>query len=82
MSELTGPDSVCHVDGCDEPAVRTPRATIADDVPDSGIDADPGQLVPLCAVHAEQADAPEGGSAADGVVDPTAPGDAAPGDVG
>lgn len=73
MSELTGPDSVCHVDGCEEAAVRTPRATIADDV--DGVGADPGQLVPLCAVHAEQADAPEAASASGGVVDPTDPGD-------
>lgn len=71
MSELTGPESVCHVDGCDEPAVRTPRATIVDPVVDG--DPRPGQLVPLCATHAEQADAPEAGEPAGGVVDPTEP---------
>lgn len=73
MSELTGPESVCHVDGCDEPAVRTPRASIAEQADGDGLDADTGQLVPLCAVHAEQADAPEASSASDGVVDPTDP---------
>lgn len=59
MTDLTGPESVCSVDGCDEPAVNTPRATAADDL----VDAQPGELVPLCARHAAQADEPESPSA-------------------
>lgn len=69
VSELVGPESVCSVDGCEEPAVRTPRAAIAEQVVDG--EPETGQLVPLCARHAEQADAPEAGDPAGGVVDPT-----------
>jgi hypothetical protein len=54
MSELTGPDTMCTVDGCHEPAVVTPRAPTTDEVSD----ASTGELVPLCAEHAEQADVP------------------------
>lgn len=59
MAEMTGPDSVCSVDGCEEPAVNTPRAITAEDV----VDAPAGELVPLCARHAEEADVPESPSA-------------------
>lgn len=71
MSELTGPESTCSVDGCDEPAVVTPRASTAAEVTDE----EPGELVPLCAVHAERTDAPEASSAAGGVTDPVRPDD-------
>jgi hypothetical protein len=54
MNELTGPDALCTVDGCQEPAVVTPRAPTTDEVSD----APAGELVPLCAEHAEQADVP------------------------
>lgn len=64
--EMTGPDSVCSVDGCGEPAVVTPRASTAVDVHEEPA----GELVPLCARHAEQADAPEAPSASE---DPTKP---------
>jgi hypothetical protein len=59
VTELTGPESVCSVDGCDEPAVNTPRATTAEDL----VDARPGELVPLCARHAAETDVPESPSA-------------------
>lgn len=49
------PGETCVVDGCDEPAVVTPRAPTTAEV----VDAPDGELVPLCARHAEQADAPE-----------------------
>lgn len=55
MTQMTGPGSVCSVDGCEEPAANTPRATNAEDV----VDAPPGELVPLCARHAAEADEPE-----------------------
>lgn len=74
MSEIVGPDSVCSVDGCQEPAVRTPRASIAD--PAVEHEPSPGQLVPLCARHTEQANAPEAGEPAGGGADPTTPRDA------
>ena len=54
MTEMVGPESVCSVDGCDEPAANTPRASTADDV----VDAPPGELVPLCARHAAEAEMP------------------------
>lgn len=54
MTELVGPDSVCSVDGCEEPAANTPRAATADEL----VDAPDGELVPLCARHAEQANMP------------------------
>ncbi len=56
---MTGPESVCSVDGCREPAVNTPRATVAEDV----VDAPAGELVPLCARHAAETDVPEAPSA-------------------
>jgi hypothetical protein len=49
------PAETCTVAGCDEPAVVTPRAPTAAEV----VDVAPGEIVPLCAVHAEQADTPE-----------------------
>ena len=55
MSEMTGPASICAVDGCQDPAVVTPRAPTAADV----VEVPPGEIVPLCAAHAEQADIPE-----------------------
>lgn len=60
MTEMVGPESTCSVDGCDEPAVVTPRAASADEVRT----APDGELVPLCARHAEQAETPESPSAA------------------
>lgn len=59
MGASTGPDSVCVVDGCGEPAVVTPRATAASDV----VSSDSGEIVPLCADHAEEADTPPSPSA-------------------
>jgi len=50
-----GPDSACSVDGCGEPAAVTPRAPTTAEV----VDAPPGELVPLCARHAEEAEEPE-----------------------
>ena len=64
MTDLVGPDTVCSVDGCREPAVNTPRASSADDV----VDAPAGELVPLCARHAAQAEMP-------GSTTPPPPGD-------
>ena len=54
MTDLVGPESVCSVDGCGEPAVNTPRASTADEV----VDAPAGELVPLCARHAGEAEMP------------------------
>lgn len=54
MSALPAPGDVCAVDGCDQPAVVTARSPDTLGVTDSL----PGELVPLCAIHAEQADAP------------------------
>lgn len=49
------PETTCAVAGCEQEAVVTPRAPLT-----SGLVARPeGELVPLCARHAEQADAPE-----------------------
>lgn len=55
MSETPRPDAVCSVADCDQPAVVTPRAPAAADV----VDTPDGEIVPLCAAHAEQADTPE-----------------------
>ncbi len=55
MSDTERPDTACAAPGCGEPAVVTPRAPAADDV----LDAPDGEIVPLCAEHAEQADTPE-----------------------
>jgi hypothetical protein len=52
MSELTGPETECSIDGCERPAVVTPRAASAEPVTS---EPPAGELVPLCAVHAEQA---------------------------
>jgi hypothetical protein len=60
VTEMVGPESTCSIDGCDEPAVVTPRAASAHDVKE----APTGELVPLCARHAEQAETPEAPSAA------------------
>jgi hypothetical protein len=49
------PDVTCAVPGCGEPAVVTPRAPAAADV----VDVPDGEIVPLCAEHAEKADTPE-----------------------
>jgi hypothetical protein len=54
MSETSRPDETCAVADCDQPAVVTPRAPTAGDV----VPAEAGELVPLCATHAEQADTP------------------------
>lgn len=53
--DLVGPESECSVNGCDKPAANTPRAAKAEDV----VDAPTGELVPLCARHAAEADVPE-----------------------
>lgn len=55
MGEMTVPERTCTVDGCDEPAAVTPRAPTTAGV----VEADPGEIIPLCAFHAEEADAPE-----------------------
>lgn len=54
-ADMTGPATTCSIAGCDEPSVVTPRS------PDTAelTDAAPGELVPLCAAHAESANAPE-----------------------
>lgn len=54
MTDMVGPDSVCSVDGCDEPAANTPRAATAAEV----VDAPTGELVPLCARHTAEAEMP------------------------
>ena len=54
MSDMIGPESTCSMSGCDAPAVVTPRAPAAADV----VPASAGEIVPLCAEHAEQADTP------------------------
>jgi hypothetical protein len=55
MTELPDTQQTCVVDGCEEPAVVTPRAPTTDDV----VEEPDGEIVPLCADHAEQANAPE-----------------------
>lgn len=55
MSDTERPDTTCAVPGCDEPAVVTPRAPAAADV----VDVPDGELVPMCAEHAEEANTPE-----------------------
>jgi hypothetical protein len=55
MSQTPRPDALCAVADCQEPAVVTPRAPAAADV----VDSPPGEIVPLCAAHAEQANTPE-----------------------
>lgn len=60
MSELTGPETECSVGGCERPAVVAPRAASAEPV----TSAPAGELVPLCAVHAEEAQTPASPSAA------------------
>jgi hypothetical protein len=55
MAETTEPGAICSVPGCQEPVANTPRSPAADEV----LDAPPGEIVPLCADHAEQANAPE-----------------------
>lgn len=54
MSPSPRPEETCSVAGCDEPAVVTPRAPTVGDV----VDVDDGELAPLCATHAEQANTP------------------------
>ena len=56
MAEMTVPDEVCSIDGCGEPAALAARGAAADEL----VDADAAEIVPLCAIHAEQANA--GGS--------------------
>lgn len=53
MAEMTVPDEVCSVDDCTEPAALAPRAAAADEL----VDAPAAEVVPLCAFHAEQAQA-------------------------
>jgi hypothetical protein len=48
------PTSDCSVADCPEPAVVTPRAPAAAEV----VDVPDGEIVPLCATHAEEADTP------------------------
>ncbi len=55
MQEPPRPDAACDVRDCDEPAVASVRAPVAADVARS----QDGEMVPLCGVHAEQANAPE-----------------------
>jgi hypothetical protein len=55
VSDMERPDETCAAPGCEEPAVVTPRAPAAADV----LDVPNGEIVPLCAEHAEQADTPE-----------------------
>jgi hypothetical protein len=55
VSTTIGPESTCAVPGCQEPAAVTPRAPVAADV----VAAPAGEIVPLCAAHAEEADTPE-----------------------
>ena len=54
MNPTPRPESTCAVADCDEPAVVTPRAPAAGDV----VDVEPGEIAPLCADHAEDADTP------------------------
>ena len=53
MSDSLPPET-CVVAGCSEPAVVTPRSPTAEEV----VDSQPGEIEPLCAVHAEQANTP------------------------
>jgi hypothetical protein len=55
MSETPRPQETCAVDDCGEPAVVTPRAPAAAEV----VDTPDGEIVPLCAAHAEKANTPE-----------------------
>jgi len=55
MTSESVPEETCAVAGCGEDAVVTPRAPVTDAL----VDRADGEIVPLCAVHAEQADAPE-----------------------
>jgi hypothetical protein len=55
------PDATCAVDGCGEPAAVSVPAATAHDL----VDAPAAEVVPLCARHAEQADA-RGASPDDG----------------
>ncbi len=54
MDETPRPDEQCSVTDCAQPAVVTPRAPAAAEV----VDTPDGEIVPLCAAHAEQADTP------------------------
>jgi hypothetical protein len=47
------PDAACAVDGCGEPAALSVPAATAHTL----LDAPASEVVPLCARHAEQADA-------------------------
>lgn len=53
--EMTGPATTCTIPGCNEPSVVTPRSPDTAEVSR----AEPGEIVPLCAAHAEAANAPE-----------------------
>ncbi len=55
MAETTEPGAICTVVDCQEPVANTPRSPTAADV----VESPPGEIVPLCAIHAEQANAPE-----------------------
>jgi hypothetical protein len=49
------PQTTCSVNGCEEEAVTEPRAPVTADV----VDVPAGEIVPLCADHAEDAHAPQ-----------------------
>ena len=53
MVESTVPDGNCSVEDCTEPAAVTPRGAAADPV----VEVDAAEIVPLCADHAERAEA-------------------------
>jgi hypothetical protein len=53
MIERIDPDLICSVDRCTEPAAISTRGAAADPV----VEEAPAELVPLCAHHAEQAEA-------------------------
>jgi hypothetical protein len=55
MGETIDPDATCAVRGCEEPVANTTRSPTAADV----LDVPPGEIVALCAIHAEQANEPE-----------------------
>jgi len=55
VSDPSRPDATCEANGCDEPAVVSPRAPTAAEVVPKPL----GEIVPLCARHAEQANTPE-----------------------
>lgn len=55
VSDPSRPDATCEANGCNEPAVVSPRSPTAAEVVAEPV----GEIVPLCARHAEQANTPE-----------------------